>query len=64
MPKVTLEINQASGLKDSFEIRSPSGRRDLQIRAGREQEVSVGREFSILLSLERVARLYYTVTSD
>ena len=44
VPWVTLEISQESGLKDSFKIRSVlQGPTDvLQIRAGKEQEVSLG----------------------
>lgn len=42
MSRVTIEINQASGLRDSFQIRSASRPRDiLQIKTGRDK---TGRE--------------------
>lgn len=47
MPRVTLEVNPTSRLRALF-----------QIRADREQEVSLGREASMLPSLERAARLW------
>lgn len=51
MPSVTQEINHISRFSDRFQKRS-----DLQIREGRKQEVSLGRESSMFSSLDRAAR--------
>lgn len=53
MPKVMIEIKQASRLRDSFQVRSvlrASPRDILQRRVDREQEVLLGRESLMLLN--------------
>lgn len=46
-----LEINQAARLLDSFQVRSAlQAQRQSPDRAGSKQEVSLGKEFLMLLS--------------